>query len=296
MAALQDVQITIRELSFDRFPIPVLYIKGKTGHTLSCNASSLIIKNGTTVVTNINLTTFDTLEKLSAELLTTTFPIAYSGYFKGEDSSKFLLPQTDAPFEGETRLLSRFYFTENFVNTFIQRYFLDVLGVSVELTNLDTAVQELDIKGVDHLCLFVACMLVDYRRLGEYANLTFSKLYYSDGSGEVISTLSSQEYDSITVNIGSVFTLSDDESQPVLNSSDGWDKAGSEEFFNDRNSFWYRLYCWLRDRLEQRFQDYAFRKDSGIWGKVSLDKPLNYRTYFDSYPFTLSPTTRGIIS
>jgi hypothetical protein len=53
---------------------------------------------------------------------------------------------------------------------------------------------------------------------------------------------------------------------------------------------------YLRGLLEETFGDYSLRKDNVIPGYIQLQRELDFREYFDSYPFTLSPLSRGILS
>ena len=75
-----------------------------------------------------------------------------------------------------------------------------------------------------------------------------------------------------------------------------FNRVGSDNIWGDRYSFWYKLMVYLRDLLETTFGDYSLRKDNVIPGYISLQRELDFRSYYDSYPFTLSPLSRGIIS
>ena len=75
-----------------------------------------------------------------------------------------------------------------------------------------------------------------------------------------------------------------------------FNRVGSDNVWGDRYSFWYRLMLYLRGLLEEQFGDYSLRKDNVIPGYIQLIREYDFRAYYDSYPFSLSPLSRGILS
>ena len=116
---------------------------------------------------------------------------------------------------------------------------------------------------------------------------------YTDGSNYTGSEISSVPTQT-TVQIGSVFSITENEKDGYF--IEDFNRKGSDNIWGDRYSFWYRLMLYLRDLLENTFGDYSLRKDNVIPGYISLQRELDFREYFDSYPFVLSPLSRGIIS
>ena len=118
---------------------------------------------------------------------------------------------------------------------------------------------------------------------------------FTDGSDYNGSTdMSNSAGTTTTVQIGSVFSVTEDPSKGYF--YEDYNRVGSDNVWGDRYSFWYRLMLYLRDLLENTFGDYSLRKDNVIPGYISLQRELDFREYFDSYPFVLSPLSRGIIS
>ena len=97
-----------------------------------------------------------------------------------------------------------------------------------------------------------------------------------------------------TVQIGSVFNITEDPTTQDLYENVA--QVGVDSVWADRFSFWYRLQLYLRELLETQFGDYSLRKNQVIPGYVELRRELDFRSYFDNWPFTLSPLSRGILS
>lgn len=296
MATITEVEESVRELIFDRFPIPVFVLKAKTGYTLTINSTSFVITNGTITITAL-FSTYDTLKELTDYLISQGIVLAYGGYYRDSSPCTSLLNRTSSPLTQDSFVLTKnFYSTEAITNQVISYFNVTLKYIdAVNSSNLQDYLTPLTEKSLTHLCLHTAISLVDMRRMYEAGNIAFGQ-YFSDGSGTMFTGPYSMAGDSINVNIGQVFSLSEDDSTAAMSGNDNWNMAGSEIFFGDKNSFWYRLFCWLRDRLEHKFEDYEFRTNVGITSKAILDRPLNFRSYFDSYPFTLSPYTRQIIN
>jgi hypothetical protein len=158
-----------------------------------------------------------------------------------------------------------------------------------------TDVEELEDFAVRHLTLWVAIRVVDSRRVAELAASVFS-MSYSDGTGATAGSNLSSPSRNITVQVGSVFTLQDDNSVTAQYFQEDFNRVGSDNVLGDKESFWFKLYLYLRDKLEQEFKDFQFRGDNVIVGRIELEKDLNLFAYYDSYPYTISPLSRGILS
>ena len=144
-----------------------------------------------------------------------------------------------------------------------------------------------------HLAIWVSYHIVEKRRLYEAASSAIGQSF-TDGSDYAGSDMSTATGTTTTTQIGSVFTITEDPTKGYF--YEDFNRVGSDNVLGDRYSFWYRLQCWLRDLLETQFGDYSLRKDNVIPGYISLQRELDFRSYYDSYPFTLSPLSRGIVS
>jgi hypothetical protein len=143
------------------------------------------------------------------------------------------------------------------------------------------------------MALWVAYHIVEKRRLYEQAATAIGQVF-TDGSDYVGSDLSQSMGTTTTTQIGSVFTITEDPSKGFF--YEDFNRVGSDNVLGDRYSFWYKLQLWLRDQIEEMFGDYSLRKNTVFNGYTELVRELDFRSYYDSYPFTLSPLSRGILS
>lgn len=313
---LQELIKTVRDLSYDRFPIPAIGIKGTGNITDTLTLSSTTLISVGSIPYNHNLASNITLESLATSLIGSNDAIAYLPAYRPDEITDNLIR-----FSSLTRQFDKFIFLKNFYSDFyitdcIVKYLTSVLGLDgVTPSNVSTFITDINsspnpTRVFLHLQYFCALWLVDLRRMFEYSTRFYSLLYTDGSTGAPGSQVPSFSYmsnnadgDSINVQIGSVFSLNDVEHDGANTRTDysgspshgSAGLAGTEMFFDDENSFWYRYYCWLRDKLEQQFQDFSFRKENGVWGTTTLLKDLSLRTYFDSFPLTgLGPRLRGL--
>ena len=173
----------------------------------------------------------------------------------------------------------------------IEWYYLRVLDISnVEIN--DNLIGKLVRPSEKHMAIWVAYHLVDKRRLYEAAAGAIGQSF-TDGSDYESSSDSAGTI--TTVQIGSVFSITEEPDEEGFFYED-FNRVGSDNVWGDRYSFWYKLMLYLRGLLEDTFGDYSLRKDNVIPGYISLTRELDFRSYYDSYPFTLSPLSRGILS
>jgi hypothetical protein len=175
----------------------------------------------------------------------------------------------------------------------ISWYYFRVLDIKdVDLT--DETVGKLVRPSEKHLAAWVAYYLVDKRRLYEAAANSIGQSF-SDGSDYTGSTDASLGGGvSTTVNIGSVFSITENPTEGFF--AEDFNRVGSDNVWGDRYSFWFKLMLYLRGFLEETFGDYSLRKDNVIPGYICLTREQDFRAYYDSWPFTLSPLSRGILS
>jgi len=287
--------VAIRELSFDRYPIPCFYIKQNSGKFITNDSSNFKVlpaAGSGSPLLNLDYVTNNTLDKITNALNEGGYPIAYSQYYSGTDAPSILLKYTDKSLSTPAAIFRRFFVSDLVISQTILLYFAKILRVDVLLADLETKVLELTDKGVRHLTLWSALNLVDQRQLFEVTGDMFNSMY-TDGTGLIVDA-NNGPVENISVQIGSVFSLQEDNNATSKYFQDDFNRIGSDNVLGNKNSFWFKLFLWLRDKLEQEFGDFFYRKSMAMINDITLEKDLNYRAYFDSYPFTLSPNTRGV--
>ena len=308
----------VRELTFDRFIIPAFAIKqmgegyfvnidksfipetddetkevtrGKLSVYKVVNTSSDVDTEETikSPIIELAFNDYPTLEDLMNALIEANIVVAYTPYFRGSEPSNILIPITKELTDDFTAF-RRYFFSDEEVMDTICWYYSKVLEIDdVSLT--DEVIGRLIRPSERHMAIWVAYQLVDKRRLYENAANAIGQSF-TDGSDYAGSDSGSGNVTS--VQIGSVFSITEDPSTGFL--YEDFNRVGSDNVWGDRYSFWYKLMVYLRDLLETHFGDYSLRKDNVIPGFVSLRRDLDFRSYYDSYPFTLSPLSRGILS
>ena len=316
---LNEIMTAVRELTFDRFIIPAFAVKqmgkgtflkvDKTYQPEVSDETEEVILGKLSIYT-VTPATEETEESIEKEIVALPFQdypnlerlmeglidrgiiIAYTPYFRGEEPSTSLIQVTKELTEDLT-LFRKYFFSDEDIKDMIRWYYRCVLDIpDVDLN--DETVGKLKRPSEKHLIIWVSYYLVDKRRLYENADGAIGQSF-TDGSDYNGSTdMSNSTGTTTTVQIGSVFSVTEDPSKGYF--YEDYNRVGSDNVWGDRYSFWYRLMLYLRDLLENTFGDYSLRKDNVIPGYISLQRELDFREYFDSYPFVLSPLSRGIIS
>lgn len=298
---LDEIITSIRELTFDRFVIPAFAIKQTLGyfvtitHTTETQSGHLVITNTENeTIVDLDFSVYKTMEKLMDALIENGIVVAYTPYFRGEESVETLLVTKEKDLsEDNITFFRKYFFSDSEIKNIITWYYYRVLDIQLEEGDLtDELIGLLKRPSEKHLCIWCAYHIVDKRRLYENASKVIG-LTYTDGTDYTGSDDDGNSTQT-TVNIGSVFSITE-------NTGDGYfyedfNRVGSDNVWGDRYSFWYRLMLWLRSLLEDEFGDYSLRKDNVIPGYISLQRELDFRAYYDSYPFTMSPLSRGILS
>lgn len=317
---LNEIMTAVRELTFDRFIIPAFavkqmgenyfldvdtsftpedvdeeteeIIKGKLSIYKVENSSEETEETIKEEIVALAFNDYPTLEDLMNALIENEIVVAYTPYFRGGESSSSLLKVTGRSLSEDFTAFRRYFFSDEEIRKMIEWYYLVVLEIKdVELT--DEIIGKLVRPSERHMAIWVSYYLVDKRRLYENAANSIGQSF-TDGSDYTGSTDSNIAGTSTTVQIGSVFSITEDPSNGYF--YEDFNRVGSDNVWGDRFSFWYRLMLYLRDLLETQFGDYSLRKNNVIPGYISLQRELDFRSYYDSYPFTLSPLSRGILS
>ena len=309
---LNEIVTAVREITFDRFIIPAFALKemgedvfvsiDKT-YTPEVNEGEDVIK-GKLVISKLNEESikepivelcfweYKTLESIMDALINAGIVVAYTPYFRGTELSTNLIQVTEKELTESFTAFRRYFFSDEEIAQLIEWYYWKVLDIpNVELT--DDIVGLLQRPSERHLTLWVSYHICEKRRLYESAAGSIGQSF-TDGSDYVGSNVSEGTGTTTTTQIGSVFTITEDPTKGYF--YEDYNRVGSDNVLGDRYSFWYKLQLWIRDQLETLFGDYSLRKDNVIPGYISLQRELDFRSYYDSYPFTLSPLSRGILS
>lgn len=316
---LNEIVTAVRELTFDRFIIPAFALK-QMGENYFLDVDKTFepavpepnpeeepvevikgklslykatIKSNKEYIVELPFQDYPTLEDIMNALIAANIIVAYTPYFRGVEPSTVLIQVKDKELTEDYTLFRRYFFSDDEIKDMIRWYYFVVLDIkNVDLT--DETVGKLVRPSEKHMAIWVSYYLVDKRRLYENAANAIGQSF-TDGSDYTGSTDASTGVGTTTtVQIGSVFSITEDPSQGFF--YEDYNRVGSDNVFGDRYSFWYKLQLYLRDLLETQFGDYSLRKDNVIPGYISLQRELDFREYFDSYPFTLSPLSRGILS
>lgn len=302
---LNEVITAVREITFDRFVIPAFALKEMgEGYFLSIDKDygssdikgRLLISHKSddeaqTEIISLPFSEYPTMESLVTKLIEEGIVVAYTLYFMGEESSDSLLSVTDKELTENVTLFRKYFFSDNEITRWISWYYFKVLDLpDVELT--DSIIEQLIRPSERHMALWVSYQVVGRRRLFELASSSLSNCF-TDGS-DYAGSSDLNAGTSVSVTIGSVFNITEDPNSGFF--YEDYNRIGSDNILGDRFSFWYRLQLWIREQLEEIFGDYSLRKDMVMMGHIELERELDFRSYYDSYPFTLSPLSRGILS
>ena len=300
---LNEIMTAVRELTFDRFIIPAFAIKQMSGYFISITPAKgddlgrLVIgkqektEEDTEQDMVFEFSEYPTLETLMNALIDSEIVVAYTPYFRGSESASSLIKVTEKSLDEDFTAFRRYFFSDDETAEMIKWYYWKVLDIpNVELNN--DVIGRLLRPSEKHLALWTAYHLVDKRRMYENAANAIGQSF-TDGSDYVGSTIENGGT-TTSVQIGSVFSVTEDPARGYF--YEDYNRVGSDDTWGDRYSFWYKLMLYLRDLLETQFGDFSLRKDNVIPGYISLQRELDFRSYYDSYPFTLSPLSRGILS
>lgn len=313
---LNEIMTAVREITFDRFIVPAFALKEMgegvfvtidksytpevededvvRGRLLIYRRVTNTITEENTDETIVSLTFHDypNMESLLEALIANNIVVSYTPYFRGEEPTSSLIQIANVELTTNLTLFRRYFFSDEEITKWVQWYYWRVLDIpNAEVT--DELVGKLIRPSEKHLALWVSYQLVGRRRLFESAAGSIGQSF-TDGSDYTGSDLSDSTGTTTTTQIGSVFTITEDPTKGYF--YEDFSRVGSENVLGDRYSFWYRLQLWIREQLEEMFGDYSLRKDNVIPGYIELQRELDFRSYYDSYPFTLSPLSRGILS
>lgn len=312
---LNEIITAVRELTFDRFIIPAFALKQMQGDvyvqvdkTYEDPSDPVGIKGQLRLykvvkfdeggiektkeenIVTLSFNEYKTMEDLMNKLIEEGIVVAYTPYFRGTEPSTALI-QVKKNLSEDFTAFRKYFFSDDEIRAMIEWYYYRVLDIkNVDLK--DDTIAKLIRPSERHMTLWVSYFLVEKRRLYENAAAVIGQSF-TDGS-DYVGSVGNAAGNTTTVNIGSVFTVTEDPSTGYF--SENFNGIGSDNTWGDRYSFWYKLQLYIRDLLETQFGDYSLRKDTVMQGHVQLERELDFRSYYDSFPFTLSPLSRGILS
>ena len=304
---LSAITEAIREMSFDRFTTPSLFIKGGVSDFVRVASDRIEVSNqdGSTVYETFLYSTYETIGAITEALMQSNrnYTLQYAGAYIPSEPSSAMLPMSRFNVAEFKPLFRTRFFSDTAIFETIKDYYLRVLtyGSMVSRRILESAtdeeitdvVEDLGPQQTKHLVLWCAYQLVDKRRLYEAASEYISQSNYEgmSGAGVVVTGGGSS---SIRVNIGDVFTL-EEQLGDSFNKNETPNQVGADNVLGDARSFWYRLMLWLRKQIEDIYGDFSLRPNQAFAGTIDLERPLNFYAYFDSYPYYISPLTRRIM-
>ena len=299
---IAEILVSIRELSYDRYPIPVFVLKAQQGKAVTNNNSSfnvhpLGVPSPPDYTYGYNPDgAADKLQNLISGLIGNNYPVAMTGYYYGQDAPNSLLLATNNDLVRNTTYFRRFFLSDIRVQQIMVDYHYRILcHKDTTMLTLADDVALMNDYTTRHMILWCAIKLVDMRRIAELAQSAIGSMSFSDGTGVIAGTGIDAPGLSVQVNIGSVFTLSDDNSVTAGYFQEDFNRIGSDNVLGDKESFWFKLWLSLRAQLESDYQDYYFRESNAMNSQIILERPLNYFSYFDSWPYTWSPYSRNIL-
>lgn len=312
---LNEIMTAVRELTFDRFIIPAFAIKQmgedvfmQVDKTYEDSTNPVEIKGRLRLykvvkfveggeektkeenIVALSFNEYRTMEDIMNKLIEVGIVVAYTPYFRGTEPATALIPVTKKLSEDFTAF-RKYFFSDDEIKSMIEWYYYKVLDIKDAILSEEN-ISKLIRPSERHITLWVSYFLVEKRRLYENAATTIGQAF-TDGS-DYVGSMGNTMGTTTTVNIGSVFSITEDPSAGYF--ADNFNGIGSDNTWGDRYSFWYRLQLYIRDLLETQFGDFSLRKDTVMQGQVQLTRELDFRSYYDSFPFTLSPLSRGILS
>lgn len=312
---LNEIMTAVRELTFDRFIIPAFAIKQmgedvfmQVDKTYEDSTNPVEIKGRLRLykvvkfveggeektkeenIVALSFNEYRTMEDIMNKLIEVGIVVAYTPYFRGTEPATALIPVTKKLSEDFTAF-RKYFFSDDEIKSMIEWYYYKVLDIKDAILSEEN-ISKLIRPSERHITLWVSYFLVEKRRLYENAATTIGQAF-TDGS-DYVGSMGNTMGTTTTVNIGSVFSITEDPSTGYF--ADNFNGIGSDNTWGDRYSFWYRLQLYIRDLLETQFGDFSLRKDTVMQGQVQLTRELDFRSYYDSFPFTLSPLSRGILS
>lgn len=295
---LSDALIGVRELSYDRFPTPVFVLKASGEKQVEVLSDKIRIYDNSAASTHsqeLLFTTYTTLISL-VEALSAFIPVAFTSYFKDTASPNTLMLTGGRKTLSEaTFIFQKKYLTDGMIKAFMVDYATDILRIEdFTEAGLEALISELNKKAYGHFCLWVAISVVLERRLSEIAFQSINGTMFTDGTG-VEGALPYADDGSINVNIGNVFSMSEQGGSSDDYFSEDYNRVGSENVLGDKNSFWFKLYLYLRDRLESKYKDFYFRNSNVLQSDLILDKYQDYRNWFSSWPWTQNPRASSMV-
>ncbi|NLR94882.1 hypothetical protein [Flammeovirga agarivorans] len=290
MSTLYQKFITsVRELSYDRFVTNLGHIQHNEGVlTISDNMLKVVNGGGDYLILDFSPETpvIDLINVLIVQAPDIVLSLGPS-FYSSTDLCSDLVQVSDVSIDSPYAFYKKNFFSESTIAE-VLAWFIEVHDVQILSTTTEEIFDELGrFFPVGHFATWCAYRLLEKRRVAEKATMSLDVSVTKNGiTQNPVNT-------DVTVNatIGNLSLSENPSSQDFARI----EKIGSENVFGDESSFWYRLQLHLRGIVEQRYKDFSLRPDVLRVSDTQLEKTSNYLAHFDSYPYTLSPYTRGLL-
>jgi hypothetical protein len=209
MTNKEKILSTIRGYIFDRYPIHTLTIGERVDSTFSLNSNNLkVVKPATTsggtpeILVDVVMTGKTWLDVFES-LLGAGVNTAFTGSYRGDEPISSVIAINNVALTSELKIYTKTFYNDKTVLDFIRLYLTRVLDYPETMTDteMDALLEEFTGRAYDHLCLYVAILLVDYRRIFAYAQTIFNGTIFADGSGRDLGAAIAGDLDNVTVNI-----------------------------------------------------------------------------------------------
>lgn len=283
----------IRKIIYDSYPIRTFVFKPKEDRYITISSSEFVLKNSLgEILFDASFENYPDMGSLAKAFLEVQPSVVFgiTPLFSHEYPTKNTLKLEAALTEEISWYRHNFFSDEQIyfvVNRYMDIHFPEYIGESTENKILMALIP--NSRQYRHCILWCGFNLLYERRVSEFMSARLSTSF-SDGSA----ILSAENYKgSINVSIGSVFSISDELSPSVL--EDKFNRVGSESQLGDTDSVWFRLQMYIRSLMENEFADFSLRPNEVMQSTIILERPLDFFSYFGSYPFVTSPDPREVM-
>jgi hypothetical protein len=283
----------VRNLSFDKYLTPAFYLS-RPNTVVSLRQNSICFTENGKVIYETTFEEDEPVEALLADVsqLSGLYASITSAFF-ATDLCRDLVPFVNKDIDSPKQINKRYFYSNARILEFVPL----IATAYPNIHQPDTVnplpagatfplSYYLDNLNNDHLAHYTAYHCVFARRVQEFMAKSIDQQMTSEG---ISSGISGSTDNVISVSIGNIQISSNGGATTDIRKAE---KIGSQNTLGDDGSAWYRLQLHLRDTIEQRFMDFSLRPQEMMMGEIILEIGINERTYFDSYPYTLSPFTR----
>jgi hypothetical protein len=300
MVTLQSIIKAAREMAYDRFPMPILYLRTSLpNYIATVDSLSLKINEGTTLKYEFLFSQYEKVSDIFEALLVTApeIGVALTASYVGDDPSSSLVKFAQKPISGTSRiaLYRRYGVPEVEVIQLISDYAIYYYRKQCSCAEAaDIFISKLKCPSDRHLTIWLAYHLVDKLR-AFFAAQELEIVWTNDEEGFCAINAAGQGFikkGSLSISVADVFSFSDEETKPPVEKVE---QAGNINFWGD-DGFWYRLQMKLRGMFEKLFFDFSLQPSQVVFSQMMMDKDATLFAWFDSFPYEISTLTQEIIN